>query len=93
MVVPLSLQMLIENAIKHNIISKDEPLYISIFTDKNNYLTIKNNLQKKEVLNNSVQIGLANIKSRYEFLTEKGFIIEENDKEFIVKIPLMSDEL
>ena len=93
MVVPLSLQMLIENAIKHNIISKDEPLYISIFTDKNNYLTVKNNLQKKEVLNNSVQIGLANIKSRYEFLTEKGFIIEENDKEFIVKIPLMSDEL
>lgn len=84
---PFSLQMLVENAIKHNIISKQKPLKIVIYTD-DNYLTVKNNLQIKET-QISTKIGLKNIKDRYKLLTEHETIINQTDTEFIVSVPLL----
>jgi len=89
MVLPLSVQILVENAIKHNIVSEDEPLKIGIYTDKKEYLVVENNLQKRQVVQGSGNLGLSNIRLRYEHLTEKSVIISESDEKFIVKIPLI----
>ena len=87
---PLSIQMLIENAIKHNIISREEPLTIDIRFEDNEYIVVSNNLQKKPVPGNkSTGVGLKNIKARYEFLSNKIVqILEENNK-FTVKLPFL----
>ena len=87
-IIPISLQMLVENSIKHNIVSEENPLEIKIYNDEN-YLIVRNNLQKKTAIADSGGIGLDNIKSRYEHLTDKPFIIEEDTSYFIVKIPLL----
>jgi hypothetical protein len=88
MIPPLTLQLLIENAIKHNIISEKKPLTLHI-SQKGDYLTVSNNMQKKESKEYSSQLGLKNIKSRYSFLTEKEVGIFEKETEFSVKIPLL----
>jgi len=88
MIPPLTLQLLIENAIKHNVISEKKPLTLNI-DHKDDYLIVSNNLQKKESKEYSSQLGLKNIKSRYSFLTEKEVGIFEKEKEFSVKIPLL----
>jgi two-component system, LytTR family, sensor kinase len=84
----MSLQMLMENAIKHNIISKEMPLYISIST-KNETLVVKNNLQKKPQTVPSVKRRLSYIISKYAMVNKKGVEITSNDKEFVVKLPLL----
>lgn len=86
---PLVLQMLIENAIKHNVISEDNPLTIRVYADVE-YLIVENNLQRKDVMaEESPGIGLENICKRYEFLSDKEVKILQTDK-FIVKLPLIS---
>ena len=86
---PLVLQMLIENAIKHNEISTDHPLTINIFNE-DGYTVVQNNLRKKRIMKeDSPGIGLANISSRYEFLSEKKVEIEELDGKFIVRLPVL----
>ena len=90
-VAPASLQMLVENSIKHNIASSEKPLVISIYCE-DGYITIKNNLQRKSVVKDSGGIGLSNIRSRYKFLTDREFIVEETDDEFIVKIPVIEKD-
>ncbi len=90
-VVPLALQLLIENAIKHNTFSKKSPLKIEMFIDKNNYLNIINNLQNRESQMNSTGVGVVNISKRYSLLTEKEPVFEMTNKEFIAKIPLISN--
>ena len=91
----LSLQILVENAIKHNIISEKKPLTINIFVEENvttktlAYLVVKNNLQEKTTLVSSTKIGLSNIKDRYRFYTDSKVNIIKNQNEFIVKIPLL----
>jgi sensor histidine kinase YesM len=86
---PLVLQMLIENAIKHNVISEDNPLTIHVYSD-GEYLVVENNLQRKQVLaEESPGIGLENICKRYEFLTNKEVQIQQTDK-FIVRLPLIA---
>jgi sensor histidine kinase YesM len=87
-VVPLSLQLLLENTIKHNIISDEQPLHISVF-EEGDYLVISNNLQKKNVFD-SGGVGLKNIISRYAILTDKLVFVENNEKNFIVKIPIFN---
>jgi len=86
---PLCLQMLIENAIKHNVTSKTKPLRIDIFFENADYIVVENNLQPKSSKEYSSKIGLKNIASRYSYLTKQAVIIEESKEKFIVKIPLL----
>ncbi len=90
-IAPLTLQLLVENAVKHNVIARKKPLRIAIFVDRD-YLVVKNNLQKKESREYSSQLGLKNIKSRYAFLTDRKMEILEKEMEFIVKIPLIQNK-
>ena len=87
-IAPLTLQLLIENAVKHNIISKKLPLHIDILIE-DEMLIVKNKLQTKESKEYSSAMGLKNIISRYDFLTDRKVEISKNTKEFIVKIPLI----
>ncbi len=87
-IAPLSLQLLVENAVKHNVISKRKPLFVDIFVE-GKFLIVKNNLQKKVSKEYSSQLGLKNIQSRYAFLTEDKMEILESETEFVVKIPLI----
>ena len=87
-VATLTLQMLIENCIKHNIISQSKPLHIEIKID-DAMIVVKNNLQLKTVPNESNAIGLNNIVHRYQFLSSIAVEMIKNETEFIVKIPLL----
>jgi len=89
-VAPLSLQMLVENAIKHNTKTSHKPLIISIFID-NDYLVIENNLQQN-MIQSSTGIGLNNIKQRYLFLSSKEVIIGQSNDKFSVSLPLLKIE-
>ncbi len=85
---PLTLQILLENAIKHNIISKTNPLITKIFIE-GDFLHIENNLQLKKGSGEGTKIGLSNIKSRYKILFDKEIIITSNDQSFVVKLPII----
>jgi len=89
-IVPLSLQLLIENAMKHNIISNKKPLFIDIERGKNSNLIISNNLQKKEQMMPSTGIGLDNINKRYQMISHKEIDVIVTDSKFSVSIPLIS---
>ena len=91
-VVPLSLQLLLENTIKHNIISEQKPLHIKIYTEKN-YLVVENNFQKKEVLDPRQGVGLQNIVNRYALISERKVLIESNQDIFKVKIPILTKQI
>ena len=86
---PLVLQMLVENAIKHNVISQTKPLTVTFYTDEYGYLVVKNNLQTKIINIDSAQVGLKNIADRYMLLENKEIEIVKTDSEFIVKLPLV----
>lgn len=88
-----SLQMLAENAVKHNRFSKQNPLLVRI-TEDPEFLKVVNNLNQRELIEGSSGIGLENIKRRYELISEKGIEIEENSFTFCVKLPkLQQSEL
>ncbi|MEM9857000.1 MAG: histidine kinase [Bacteroidota bacterium] len=88
-VIPLSVQMLVENALKHNVISDDEPLIVRIY-QKGSFLVIENNLQKKNILKEeSSGIGLENIKAQYEMLSSGEVVIKEDNHLFTVELPLI----
>jgi len=91
MVAPASLQMLIENAIKHNVASKKLPLKI-ILEKRDDYIVVSNTLQKKEIEEESTRIGLRNIIDRYKLLSDQPVIIERTPSQFIVKIPVLQIE-
>ncbi|MEL6813007.1 MAG: 2TM domain-containing protein [Bacteroidota bacterium] len=88
-VVPLSLQLLLENAVKHNQVTPTRKLYISIHEENGN-LVIKNNVQPKKVVKESSGVGLQNIRRRYYLLTDRPVQIKEDQKEFSVAIPLLT---
>jgi LytS/YehU family sensor histidine kinase len=88
-IVPLALQILMENAIKHNIVSSDKPLHIDVFTE-NGSLVVSNNLQIKKQVNESTGIGLDNIRNRYKLISEKPVKVTENETNFTVSIPLIN---
>ncbi len=91
MIPPIALQMLFENAIKHNTIAEEEPLTIEVYVENEERLVIKNNLQKKNIpIEESAGVGLKNIKARYEFLSQVPVEVLETENEFIVKLPLLS---
>lgn len=87
-IVPLSLQLLLENAVKHNVVSTSKPLTINIY-EEDNYLIIENNINPKEALGKSTKIGLQNIADRYGLITQRGVKIENNNKKFKVSLPLL----
>jgi len=87
--VPLSLQILLENAIKHNIISKEKPLFVNVYIDANGKLVVKNNLQKKRHVASSTKFGLENIRERYNFFTDKTVEVISTTQNFIVLLPLI----
>lgn len=88
-VVPLSLQLLLENCIKHNFATSSKPLVIKIYSE-NDTLRIENNLQVREQIKESSGIGLANIVQRYALLTKKNVFIEKSEDYFKVKLPILS---
>ena len=90
-IIPLSLQILFENAIKHNIISRKKPLRIEVFIEEEK-LVVRNNLQRKEQVMHSTKVGLENIKTRYNYFTNKAVEVLENEEYFIVKIPIIKVE-
>jgi hypothetical protein len=91
-VVPLSLQLLLENAVKHNIISEQKPLYIKIYIE-NNALVIQNNFQKKAVLQDGQGVGIQNIINRYNIITDRKVTIEQNENTFTVKLPILTKQI
>ncbi|MGB3007150.1 MAG: histidine kinase, partial [Chitinophagaceae bacterium] len=88
-VVPAALQMLIENAIKHNVVSSTRPLHIDIHANGNNILIVRNNLQPRQAVKPSTRIGLQNIRKRYELICGRDVIIKKTEKEFEVTLPLL----
>jgi hypothetical protein len=91
-VVPLSLQLLLENTVKHNVVSEQKPLYIRIFID-GDYLAIQNDFQKKEVIQNRQGVGLQNIVDRYGIITSRKVLIEQNEQTFTVRIPILTKQI
>ena len=91
-VIPLAMQLLIENAIKHNTMSKSNPLQIDIFIDKQNFLNIVNNLQERPSQIISTGIGLKNIQNRYLLLNNTEPVFEKTETQFIAKVPLVKNE-
>jgi LytS/YehU family sensor histidine kinase len=88
-IVTLSMQMLIENCIKHNTISTQKPLVINIDMIGKK-LTVRNNLQRKSVMHESNGIGLNNIVHRYSFLTDEPVDIYDDGIHFSVGLPLIN---
>ncbi|MBL0009650.1 MAG: histidine kinase [Saprospiraceae bacterium] len=88
-ILPMTLQMLVENAVKHNIISEKYPLDLFITCDEDGYVTVKNSLQPKSKPEPSTQFGLQSIIRRYQLLSDRKVIIEKNDSSFIVRIPII----
>jgi len=90
-IIPLAMQLLIENAIKHNVMSKSRPLVIDIFVDKHNYLNVVNNLQERPSQVVSTGLGLKNIINRYQLLNLKLPVFEKTDNQFVARIPLVKN--
>ncbi|MCB0374532.1 MAG: histidine kinase [Sinomicrobium sp.] len=90
-VVPLSLQLLLENAVKHNSITPAKPLRIRIY-EKDGCLLVANNLQAKQVVKKSSGVGLGNIHQRYHLLTDRQVRIEKTASEFTVSIPILTEK-
>jgi sensor histidine kinase YesM len=87
-IVPVTLQNLIENAIKHNIVDEDTPLIIEMLVE-DEWLVVRNNLQKKSFVDTSNKQGLTSLISLYKYLSDRQVTIEENEGFFTVKIPLL----
>jgi two-component system, LytTR family, sensor kinase len=88
---PLTVQLLLENAVKHNIISADKPLHILIYSQHSNWVVVENNLQKKLTPSpDSTQTGLANIINRYKLLCAQSVEVLASLTSFTVKLPLLA---
>lgn len=86
---PMALQTLVENSVKHNIVSSSKPLHVRIFTDTAAILTVVNNLQEKKMRERSTGLGLANLNQRCEHRAGRGITIRRTQDCFSVGIPLI----
>ncbi len=86
---PLTLQLLVENAVKHNMILPQKPLRVDIFTDEDENIIIENNLQKKDSRSTSERLGLKNISAKYRLLKQRDIIVRETAASFRVIIHLI----
>ncbi|WP_127021144.1 2TM domain-containing protein [Flagellimonas beolgyonensis] len=90
-IVPLSLQLLLENAVKHNVVTSSKPLHIKVF-EKDGMLVVSNNLQEKQVVKKSSGVGLQNIRQRYGILTDREVKINKTASEFSVSLPILTQQ-
>ncbi len=90
-ILPLSLQLLLENTIKHNVVSEENPLKVTI-REENGYLVVSNNFNPKTIMENGTKIGLKNIIDRYHLITLKKVVVEKTAENFIVKLPLLTQK-
>ena len=88
-IVPLSLQLLLENAVKHNVVSSSKPLVLRIF-EENGSLVIENNINHKEAIGKSTKVGLRNILDRYSLLTKRSVVVTNDKITFQVSLPLLT---
>ena len=91
LIVPMTLQLLVENCVKHNEISAAQPLRIQIVRN-GGYLTVENNLQPKAAGEHSKKTGLSNIKQQYSYFTDQELIVSESGEKFSVKVPVIKME-
>jgi two-component system LytT family sensor kinase len=90
-IIPVSLQLLVENALKHNSISLEKPLEVHIYnTDE--HVVVSNTLQRKSIIENSTHTGLSNLRERVKLIMNKEIIVEEKNNRFNVKLPLLEEE-
>lgn len=87
-IIPLSLQTLLENCFKHNIISEEKPLTVKLWRD-NDFIVVQNNLQKRRVIQDSNGIGLETISKRYEYISQHPMEIVQDENHFTVKVPII----
>jgi sensor histidine kinase YesM len=90
-IIPLSLQLLLENTIKHNVVSEESPLNVTI-KEENGYLVITNNYNPKATIEKGTRVGLKNIMERYNLITLKKVSIEKEAEKFTVKLPLLTQK-
>jgi len=90
-IVPLSLQLLLENAVKHNVVTSSKPLHIKVF-EQGGMLVVTNNLQEKQVVKKSSGVGLQNIRQRYQILTDRAVIINKTNVDFSVALPMLTQK-
>lgn len=88
-IAPLTIQMLVENAIKHNVISRTHPLNIDIYVENGRSVVVKNNLMLKNSIQKSTKTGLENIRKRYEYLGQRKIDVITTARNFMVAIPLI----
>jgi len=92
-VLPVSIQLLVENALKHNAATKETPLVIAISADREGYIQVSNNKQAMQTLEHSTGTGLNNLAERVRQICGRDLVLRETYDEFTVKIPIMkSDE-
>lgn len=90
-IVPLSLQLVLENAVKHNVISEEKPLIINI-KEEGGYLTISNNLNEKKTFQKGTGVGLKNISDRYNLISYKKINLKKDKENFIISLPLLTQK-
>jgi two-component system, LytTR family, sensor kinase len=86
---PMALQILVENAVKHNVVSNSKPLHIHIFSHDDDQLTVTNNWQKRKITEPSTGLGLHNLNQRCKYLSNRDLVIQQTTTQFSVTIPLM----
>ena len=92
LIVPMALQMLVENAVKHNEVSDAHPLQVTI-RKQNGFIEVANNLQPKPIGEDSKKTGLKNITQQYAFFTQQEIQIIPSSSEFIVRIPIIKGQV
>lgn len=91
-IIPLSLQLLLENAVKHNVVTSEKPLHIKV-SEEDGVLVVSNNLQEKQVVKKSSGVGLTNIQQRYGILTDRKVQISKTASNFSVKLPMLTKQV
>ncbi|QWX85560.1 2TM domain-containing protein [Cellulophaga sp. HaHaR_3_176] len=91
-IIPLSLQLLLENAVKHNVVNSNRPLHLKV-VEESGRLIVSNNLQEKQVVKKSSGVGLQNIQERYKILSDKTVNIFKTEKEFVVELPILTKQI
>ncbi len=87
---PLTLQLLVENAVKHNQVSVRKPLRVTVSMEEGKWLVVSNNAQPKRVSVTTNGMGLTNIATKYKLLNEPAVVVKEDPDRFTVKVPLIA---